>query len=173
MRLFQPDLTPILSQVADLRERMGKIEGILSGIQDRVDGLETAPTPAIDLDPIRALVESEAGAIEARLRDHESAFDALDGWKKEILLAVSDGIERTDRAERRISATVRRAKKSLEEAGHYDSGVEAEYLDLRIVDGEGSQPLPAVQQDMELGESHPSSVAGVSAEILARARGYA
>jgi len=168
------------------RDLFGRKEATLAAlaeIRDRIERLETAPVP--DLPP----------AIDARLtqlsrRDGElhtsidsthadvvelmEQVDGFDHWRKEIVIAVSEGIERTDRAERRIAATVQRARKKLEALGFTDDAVEAESVELRLLDGDGSEKsgVPAVSAEVANDEPEGSSVRGVPLETLKRARGY-
>ncbi len=159
----------------------------IDAIQRRLDDIESTPVP--DLPPeltarLTALshrdgeLQSEVDGwgreltdLLQRTLDHTDEFDA---WRKEIVIAVSEGIERTDRAERRIKATVQRARKQLEALGYDDPGLTAEASELRLLDGEGSEksgvpPVPAAVAPVE---STPSSVRGVSVETLKRARGF-
>ena len=152
----------------------------LAQIRDRVEHLETAPVP--DLPP---LIESRLTALSQRDGDLQAdivrvvelvenvtdAVNDVEDWRKDIVIAVSEGIERTDRAERRIKATVQRARKQLETLGYDDPGLEAEAVELRLLDGDGSDksevpPVPAAM------EESPSSIRGVSAETMRRARGF-
>jgi len=76
-------------------------------------------------------------------------------WRAEVeaelermKLAIAEGIERVDRAEKRIRKSVTGARKLVRENGLEHSGLEAEYDELRLDDGEPSQavelpPLPA------------------------------
>ena len=153
-------------------EREGEIR--LKGIFARLERLESAPAP--ELPPtttnpatIEHLETLQAGADSARLDLVE-----LERRVKEYAIALSEGIERTDRAERRIKATVARARKELKDRGYEDPGLEAEAHELRIVDGGGSKDggVPAVPAEVADPTDAPSSVAGVSAAALQRVRGF-
>jgi len=166
-----------------LRDLFGSRKATLAAlaeIRDRVERLETTPAPDLPTDvPYRL---TQLSRRDADLQDgvdtnahnlnllQENA-DGFDAWRKEIVIAVSEGIERTDRAERRIKATVQRARKQLETLGYVDDAVEAEAVELRLLDGDGSDqsevpPVPAPV------EESASSVRGVSAETMRRARGF-
>ncbi len=86
------------------------------------------------------------------------------------MFAVSDGIERTDRAERRVRNAIQRARKELGKLGYEDPGLEAEAGELRIVDGEGGGDggVPAVSEEVAAVDAAPSSIRGVPAETLRR-----
>lgn len=99
-----------------------------------------------------------------------SRLAELEARLEETRAAVAQGIQHVERTERRIKATIRRAMEEHEEGGSPALRSEAEQLGL--LDGTGSdvggvQPLPA-----EVGPDRPSSIPGVSAEQLARARGF-
>jgi len=88
--------------------------------------------------------------------------------------AIAEGIERTARAERRIGQTIARAKKELKERGFTDAGVEAEDLELHLIDGERSEAggLQEVPGRLAEPDQQTSSVRGVTVEQMRRARGY-
>ena len=148
--------------------------------------VETAPRELFDITPIEErLAAQDASAEETRALLEELRTDGLsalvtradvvDRRLNEMLQALAEGIERVDRSERRIRATVTRAQKKLEEAGFEDAGVEAEAAGLQLVDVGGSEDVAmrVVQEDVETDADRPSSIPGVSAETLAKARGYA
>jgi len=156
----------------------------LDDIRARVDHLETAPVP--DLPPsidarLTDLSRRDADLEDRLLLNAQSLaelferFEALDGWRKEIVIAVGEGIERTDRAERRIKASVQRARKQLESLGYIDDGLESEAVDLRLLDGDGSTKggVPPVPAEVANAPEESSSIRGVSVETLKRARGFA
>jgi len=155
----------------------------LAEIRDRVERLETTPVPDLPTDVhsrLTALSRRDADLqqdIETNGRDLTELSEHIDGydaWRKELVIAVSEGIERTDRAERRVKATVARARKQLETLGYDDPGLEAEAVELRLLDGDGSatggvSPVPA---EVANAPEESSSVRGVPLETLKRARGY-
>jgi len=155
----------------------------LAEIRDRVERLETAPVPdlppAIDarltqLSRRDGELQSDIDDRSRDLADLSEHVDGLDGWRKEIVIAVSEGIERTDRAERRIKATVQRARKQLEALGYDDPGLESEAVELRLIDGDGSGKggVPPVSTGVDEPPQEHSSIRGVPAETLRRARGF-
>jgi len=156
----------------------------LAKIRDRVERLETAPVPDLppSIDARLTQLSRRDGELQDDItaRDHDwlelsNHMDDVDGWRKEIVIAVSEGIERTDRAERRIKATVQRARKQLETLGYVDDAVEAEAVELRLLDGDGSEKRGVSPVPAEVADAPPesSSVRGVSAETMKRARGFA
>lgn len=101
-----------------------------------------------------------------RVEDLEAAY-------KEVLLAVDEGIQRVDRAERRIKDTVKRARRKLAESGVEDDGLEAENVafhddDAGRSDEVGVQPLRTAVAETP---ADASSIRGVSADQLKRAWG--
>ena len=146
----------------------------LDGIISRIDALET--TPALPPPPLptgEILAELEA-RLASQLEPLSGALRELERRLKETNVAVAEGIERTERTERRIASTVARARKELRESGYDHPGVEAEDHELRKVDGDGGdgggvQPVSgAVEADLDA----PSSIRGVPASTLRRIRGY-
>ena len=154
----------------------------LDEIRDRVERLESVPQPEPDdqVDSRLVALSQRDGLLQNDIDEYgrdaselSAAIEEIEGWRKDIILAVSDGIERTDRAERRIKATVARARRQLAALGYEDPGLEAEATELHLLDGEaivkgGVSPVPA---QVEETASAPSSVRGVPAETMRRARG--
>lgn len=149
----------------------------LERVRLRLDRLETAPRTDEVLDELRnAIAGAEAvrDGLGARIVQLETDLDVIVDERKDLILAISDGIERTDRAERRIKATVKRARKELLSRGYVDPGLEAEGFELRELDGEGSDEseLRPVQPSLGIVEDETSSIRGVSLAALRRARGF-
>jgi len=172
-------LTHMLKDFRDLFGSKKATHAELDRIRARIERLETTPVPDLPTDVHARLTDLSRrdadlhDGIETNRENLDSLteqVDSYDGWRKEIVIAVSEGIERTDRAERRIKATVQRARKQLETLGYDDPGLEAEAVELRLLDGEGSPKgeLPTVPAPVE----ESSSVRGVPAETMRRARGY-
>lgn len=119
---------------------------------DRKERLETALTdatgPAYDDTAVRSALDSHRAHIEA-LTD---AVSDLEEKAREQTLAIAEGIERVDRAERRVRAAVQRARKRLEEHGYSDEGLEAEAEQLQLIDGDGSEDegMPAMHGNVGL-----------------------
>jgi len=82
----------------------------------------------------------------------------------QLRLAVSDGIERVDRAEKRVQKTVSGARRLLKENGLEHAGLEAEAEELRSRDGEPEPELPEVFEDVE--PTGPTGYPGVTHEHL-------
>jgi len=168
------------------RDLFGTKEATLAALDEiraRLEHLETAPLP--DLPPaidarLTDLSRRDGGLQDAIDTNRDNVVELIEqvgefeGWRKEIVIAVGEGIERTDRAERRIKASVQRARKQLESLGYVDDGLESEAVDLRLIDGDGSEKgeLPTVSAPVENATPEGSSVRGVPLETLKRARGY-
>jgi len=87
-----------------------------------------------------------------------------------LVLAVDAGITHVERVEKRVAATIRRARKEFTDAGFEHAGLDAEAAELQLVDGDGGEEdsVPPMPTDVE---GTPSSIPGVTAEQLARFRG--
>lgn len=139
------------------------VHGGLLIAQEGIEALEASQEAAAqlgaDLPPTIQAIHDKLSELDRRLA--------------ETRLAVGEGIERVDRAERRIKNTVKRARGQLKELGYTDAGLEAEAAELQLVDDEGSrtEELPAVHDNVEPVEQ-ASSIRGVAASTLARRRGY-
>lgn len=133
----------------------------LIDILKRLERLESEPRWAQSEDTLgdlRVEMDGLAASQEATISKMETIaanFDAFGGVNHELTkelnsmkLAISEGIERVDRAERRIKSTVARARKELAERGLTDDGLEAENYELQLLDGAGSETkeLPAVSE---------------------------
>lgn len=148
----------------------------LKRITDRLDALESEKRATPDLESIQGGIGALRGMYDdsrLELATLESSVAELEQEMKDLVLAVSDGIERTDRAERRIKATVKRARRELADHGLVDPGLEAEGAELQLVDdprseGGGLQPVRAPVEE-PLPEA--SSIRGVSVDALRRVRG--
>jgi len=155
-------------------EQLGRITG-------RLELLETAPpTPhtAQQIEELRAallpIFQAEIASIEARFDGFETGLEEIERKMKNLTIASAEGIERVERYERRINATVQRARKQLAEQGIESSGLEAEAADLRIIDGGRSEDseVSALPAGLEPPSERASSVKGVPAATLARVRGF-
>ena len=135
----------------------------LSSILARLDALESAP---------RLPLHSEL--IDPRLDALETGFDRITSDFKATNFAVAEGIERTDRSERRIHATIKRARAELKKRGYEDPGLEAEAYELHAIDGGGGADggVPEVPEDVASAPSEASSIPGVPASTLARIRSF-
>ncbi len=147
----------------DLRRALDALREQLEGILARLDRVESAPTPND-----RVLNLEELGVAQ------DTRLDELDTKIKEYLFAVSEGIDRVDRAERRVRGVIQRARKELGKLGYEDPGLEAEAHELRSVDGDGGKGggLPTVPEEVATVEPAASSIRGVSAELLRKRWGY-
>ena len=147
---------------------------ILDGIIFRIEALETAPAPPPPPVPTEAIVAELEARLETRLAAFTASLLELEKRLKDTNVAVSEGIERTERTERRIASTVARARKELRESGYDHPGVEAEDHELRKVDGGGGENggVQPVSRAVEADANEPSSIRGVPASTLRRVRGY-
>jgi len=82
-------------------------------------------------------IESTPSWVESQYDDSPLKRQLAD-----LTQAVAEGIERVDRAERRVKATVRSAKKELADAGFQHPGLNAEDAQLQLVDDIGVDPGP-------------------------------
>jgi len=158
-----------------------ELETALQSITDRLEALETTPPPAITKDNLKSALEQLLKRLEERFEVVDARVDGLESGRTELLqrvkdlaFAVEEGVERVSRTERRIHATIKRARKELADRGYEDPGLEAEGHELRSVDGKGSdeQGVPALPAGVEPPLEEASSIKGVSAEALRRVRGF-
>lgn len=131
-----------------------------------MDLVNTEPSPEFNEEPIRADLED---LRKDTLTDLEEMAVRIKG----LTVAVAEGIERVDRSERRIGATIKRAQTKLALAGYEDPGVEAEVEGLRVLDGDGIETgeLPTVPSDVGSAGDRDSSVPGVTVAQLQKVRG--
>lgn len=146
-----------------LRVELGRTSG-------RLDRLESAPVPIPSANDIVGAVGPILDALRERLALLEPLphdFKAIEQTLKEMTFAVSEGIERVDRAERRIKQTIKRARKELAEHGFQSPGLEAESAEIQSVDGGGGEThgVHTLQEGVATGDE-ASSVAGVSVAEL-------
>lgn len=141
-------------------KRITQLEGLVERIQEDTSKQKPAPIAPFD--------DSEIW----------SAMEQLSKRLDELTHAVAEGIERVDRSERRIKATVQRAKRRLEDAGFTDEGVEAEAAQLQLDHGDGSQGggMHPVPEGMGNGQrvdlsAFPGAWGDTEVAALLRARG--
>ncbi len=156
------------------------LDQVLKHISHRLDALEAAPAPEYDLDRLRGIMAGVSGQANSRLDQVEERLVRIedDDSKlieklKDLTFAVAEGIERVSRAEGRIHATIKRARKQLAEQGFESPGLETEAAQLQLSDGEASPDgeVPNVPGSVEP-PGAPSSIRGVSASTLRRVRGF-
>ena len=157
--------------------RWRDLKADLRRITDRLDSVERAQRAAAEPNEQSEAIfhlGEQVGDLLKQFNSLPERVDELEEGAKEIVLAVSEGIERTDRAERRIKATIKRARRELESHGLVDPGVEAEADELRLVDGKGSEEggLQPVRAPVGEPAEEASSIKGVSVDVLRRARGF-
>lgn len=146
---------------------------INKGILFRLEALESAPGAPPPPVPTEALLADIEVHLETRLAPLKHSLLELERRLKDTNVAVAEGIERTDRTERRIASTVARARKELRESGYDHPGVAAEDHELRKVDGDGSHGTEVLNlpEAVEADADNPSSIRGVPASTLRRVRG--
>lgn len=111
------------------------------GILKRKDHPDTAqpPEPPPQPDPAAAAAldgwRRRVDELLERLDANDSRLDELEAGARKLLIAVEEGIQHVDRAERRVRAVVQRAQERLDSQGYEDPGVEAEAAALREFDG--------------------------------------
>ena len=158
-----------------------ELDQALKHIIYRLDSLESAPVPEYDLDRLRGAMAGVIGQANSRSNELADAITALEqGLQqvhkdlKEMKFAVAEGIERVARSERRIHATIKRARKELAEHGFESPGLETEAAELQLADGTASPDgkLPDMPGSVEGAPDAPSSIRGVSASTLRRVRGF-
>lgn len=103
-------------------------------------------------------VRLELEALEARTLEDSGR----------LRLAIAEGIERVDRAEKRVQKTVSSARKLVRENGLEHAGLEAEYSELLERDGEASPAveLPALPEPVV--DDRPTGIPGISRAELNR-----
>lgn len=145
----------------------------IASICDRLECLESTPAPELELEPIHRELSDLTLAlrhITGHSDTQQRELELLKAQTEKFTIALSEGIEHVDRAERRIHATVKRARAKLKDLGYEDPGLDAEAAELRARDGDGSEAagVQLVPEDVE----EASSVHGVSKATLRRVRGF-
>lgn len=114
----------------------------LQGIKDRLTALETSQEPRQDLDELRDTLgsaQTEIVALRASQEGFSEATTSIEARLKDLVFAVAEGIERVERYERRIKATIKRARNELAQRGFEHEGLEAEAHELREVRTNGAE----------------------------------
>jgi len=145
----------------------------LSSINERVDALESRP----DSPELRKTIDSinlEIASLRATSDGFDTKILALENKMTNLVLAVAEGIQGYEKSERRVQATIQRARKQFKERGFESPGLEAEAHDLRLIDGARGDEfgVPAVPPEVAQAADEASSVPGVTLEQLQRARGF-
>jgi len=137
----------------DTRRALETLREQLGGYLARLERLESAPTE-------RGRVTN----LESLTFELDKQVSEITQKNKDLTFAIAEGIERTDRAERRIRNAIQRARKELGKLGYEDPGLEAEASELRILDGDGSGDgrVPVVPEEVEAVGGEASSIKGVS-----------
>ena len=76
-------------------------------------------------------------------------LDELKAEQGRLTIAISEGIARVDRHEKRIQKTVTSARRLVRDAGLEHAGIEAEHSELQPPDADGNDPLPALPEQVE------------------------
>jgi len=138
-------------RILDVDARLGHLDVLLDRVQEGIKALESRPLPAAEPDTRVDRVSEQFERADRMVREHADGLQDLDRRMVELTLATSEGIERVERAERRIRATVARARKELAAEGFESPALEAEAAELRLVDGNGSEELGVqpLREDVE------------------------
>jgi len=125
---------PLAPRVLELEVRAGQLDAILQRIDDRISEV------CARLEELPKVHQLALEAV-AQAQDAFSTCQPLEARINHLTLAVAEGIQHVDRAERRIAGTVARARKLLAESGVESPGLEAEAYELRLLDGDsGKEP---------------------------------
>ncbi len=143
--------------------------------QDLLRSIDRSEAQLSGDDALTTLIDRVA-ALTSTLDDVVTTVNEFREWKGDIIVAVDEGIREVKRREERVKATVRRAQKELAEVGYEHPGLEAEATELQLIDGGGGEDpgVPPMYEDMADASQgpEPSSIPGVTAEQLRRARGF-
>jgi len=122
---------------------------------------------------VDALGKIEWPTIEPAAVEQDPRVTSLLTRMDDLTTAVAEGIQNVRRAENRVRAVVKSARKELAASGFEDPGVEAEVEQLQFVDGgDGrTEPVPPVPEEVADLESVPSTIAGLSVAQVRRIRG--
>lgn len=116
----------------DRREPDAPGEDLLEA-ERRIMALETA---LVALQGRLATWESARGDLAEYAQETRAEVNLHSTRFEELIFAVSEGISKVERAEARIRATVKRARKELEAGGTYSPALDAEAQELRVIDGD-------------------------------------
>jgi len=143
----------------------------LSGILARLDALETAPLPANIANALGSL-HDQIVALRASSDDSKQQLMLLEARMADLTIGVAEGIKNYERSERRVQATVKRAKAKFAERGFESEGLNAEADDLHEFNGaRGEEPrVPAVREEMEEPIGAIATVRGIPLSLLRRGR---
>ena len=141
----QGQLEALAGAIAALEARSDAFETVVGDLTDRADARADATGAALDRTKERLdlLTEGIASCIDR--------LDGLDALVAETRQATALGIEKVERAEMRIKATVQRAQKKLADSGVSDPSLDTEVEQLRLIDGNGSDiaPVPTLPTRVE------------------------
>lgn len=168
--------TAIRDSLGAVLSRIDRTDTALQALTARVADLgDTSPATALEdaLDVERATTARHRTTTEAALERLAEGIEQGRADNKNMLFAISEGIERVDRAERRVKASIQRAQAKLRAHGLEDEGLEAEASEFLPANGDGGEPgrVPTMPPDVESAETEDSSVKGVSLETMKRFRG--
>jgi len=113
---------------------------------ERFEGVDTAHRAPYDDRAILTALDVHDDRLTSLREDQQTLAERIHDQN----LAIAEGIQRVDRAERRVRSAVGRARKRLEEAGFVDDGLEAEAEQLREFDGSErpSEGVPPVRSNV-------------------------
>jgi len=137
----EPTIAP---RLLVLEERVEGLLTMLDGIESRIAALGALGAATEDARRLALEAVAQAQDVHATCSTHEQRLNHM-------TLAVAEGIQHVDRAEKRINGAVTRARRQLREAGLEHPGLEAEAADLHVVHGGGGEEvrLPPVPAEMD------------------------
>ena len=109
---------------------------LLEAVQDTLRDTVGHPPPGATVPDLT----DDVSALTGQVLDNARAITDLRADVSLLRTAVAEGIAHEERREKRIQATVRRARKELASHGFEDPGLEAEFEGLAIVEDEQTDP---------------------------------
>jgi len=100
----------------------------------------------------------------------------LDDFERDLgdqKLALSEGIQRVDRAEKRVQKTVTSARRLVRDSGLEHAGIEAEYEEIHEGDDSGVDAKEVLALPEAVVHDGPSGIPGLSKAALAEIRSRA
>jgi len=114
---------------------------------------------------VREPVDDRSDIVK-RLFLLEAEADVYDVRFESLTLAVSDGIARSDRAEKRVQRTVTTARRQIREAGLENAGIEAEFDQLRDSDADPIEEAQVLEVSESVAPNRNTGIPGMSSETL-------
>ena len=121
------------------------------------------PTPTVEPVPDRFVTPS-------MLQDVVQLAEKNAAQINDLTLAVSDGIQRSDRAEKRVQKTISAARRLVRENGLEHAGLDAEHEELLERDDGPSEAREVHPVFQEVAPLPPTGIPGMNPEELQRIR---